>query len=1794
MNDYAKVIWRDGKWWLTLLFLCICLLLTSRTTQAAPLAQVGCLSVMTVSDESQLNNAIACYNMATTAGEYVINLANDISLTASTTAINNANLGVSLRIEGNGHTVNGQNISGVRPFTIVSGTIVTMQAITITRGNVASSGGGIRNEGTLSVVNSTISHNTASNHGGGIYNDGTLSVVNSTISHNTAYIGGGGIFSFSMASVVNSTISDNTSDYGGGIYNEDTLTIHNSTISGNTATNGGGIRSWGQLTLANTIIANSLNGGDCSLGSGTIHASYSLIADGLGCVNGTDSNNLTGDPLLGPLQDNGGPTFTHALLPGSPAIDKGNNAAALDAAGQPLSTDQRGFSRILDGDGDTVATVDIGAYELFACGLNMTAATELDLNAAIACFNAATTPGEYVITLANDILLSASTVAISNSTAGVSLRIDGATHSVDGQEIDDVRPFRIAAGTVVTLQDITVTRGNDVDGGGIRNGGTLTITNSTISHNSATDEFGGGIWNSNNGTLTIHNSTISNNTADYGGGILNEGTLTITHSTISRNTANWYGGGILNYRTLTITDSTISSNTASRDGGGIENWFGTLTISNSTISSNTASRDGGGIDNYQGTLTIYNSTLSNNTSNDNGGGIYQVGNTATTTLANTIIANSTSGGDCSNAGGTINASYSLFGDNLSCVNGTNTENITGDPQLGPLQDNGGPTFTHALLPTSPALDAGDNAICAAAPVSNVDQRGIVRPQGIICDIGAYEADTAPIAFIKNVVGGVAQPSAWSFTVDSDPTPIAHNETVTLTFGSHIVTESGPAGYTLTGAGGACALNNGQIGLTVTTAGGTCTITNTRQTGQITFIKDADGGPSDDNQWTFSLISGPAGATLPTNIANQQSLTLDTGVYIVTETGPLDYHLKRGEGVCEVVNGQIQLTVTPAGGICEVDNDRDTGTVRFIKQVVNGPSQPSDWRFNLVSGPLAAPLQTAIPHNSVRELDTGSYVLTESGPPGYAAVSASGACSLVNGQLQLTAIITPTTCTITNTQMTVLVNEFFGNSWVSEGAISGDGSQACVWLALNNEPSGPVTISLTPRNGQVTLDKSSITLDGTNWNRFDLAQRDNILCIRAVDDTIDESGAEQCKDGLSERFAGSVVPNDGCGDHLDFVDLAITSSADPNFGAFTPFVSNTLRDLDFSAASIDVLVQDNDQAGVTLTPAYGVAVVDEDGAPRPEACYWVTLNSQPTHPVTVAAFPDSQLTVTPASVTLDASNWNLLDSQQTVNRICVTAVDDAIDEPAGNFCADRLANPFGGAVTGQSCGDHLGFVRHSVASTDGKYNGTTNFAGIGPNFDADLSTLDVLIRDDDVVGIRFIPTSLSIIEGNTGTYQVVLTSQPTGDVIVDNGHGSSVTFTPANWHIPQTLSITIPDNDVIDGSREQPLPHQVASSDPAYDVLEPILPLLILDNDSPSVEIVLVDAPTGQLEVAEGGKTASYTLRLTARPQADIVVTPVVDDQVTVSQSSLTFTAANWNLFQTIVVTAVDDDRVEPTLISPIRHTMSSSDPAYNGQQAPVVDVQVLDNDVAGIELVASTPLQLSEGALHAAQLTASYQLRLTSEPASEVTVLVNIAGQATASPTSLTFTPADWNIFQGVTLAAIDDEIDQGASYDALVSHTVLSADPDYDGLPVTDLPVLILDDDQAGVIVTPTALTVTVGLTGTYSVVLTSEPLGPVQIELTPAGPFRTTSRCDSGEAEALCLTFTPANWNIPQTVTIFGLNAGTGLVGHQVVSSDVIYAAQLAAPVDVTVTGHTASNPYQPEPGATQSRLFLPLVGK
>jgi hypothetical protein len=253
-----------------------------------------------------------------------------------------------------------------RVFTIPSGVTVTLQALTVRYGRTTGDGGGLANFGTLTLMNSTIRGNQAA-YGGGLYNHlrSTLTLINSTVSGNAARNHSGGGLNEGTLTLMDSTVSGNTArnGSGGGLGNGGTLTLMNSTVSGNTAQAGGGLSNGNRLTVMNSIVANNLSGGDCRAygGSSITSMGYNLASD-WSCQLFPGTDWPATDPVLGPLHYNGGRTTTHALLPGSPAIDAipwGTNGC-----GTTLFSDQRWQARAQP----TGGACDIGAYEVEVAG----------------------------------------------------------------------------------------------------------------------------------------------------------------------------------------------------------------------------------------------------------------------------------------------------------------------------------------------------------------------------------------------------------------------------------------------------------------------------------------------------------------------------------------------------------------------------------------------------------------------------------------------------------------------------------------------------------------------------------------------------------------------------------------------------------------------------------------------------------------------------------------------------------------------------------------------------------------------------------------------------------------------------------------------------------------------------------------------------------------------------------------------------------------------------------------------------------------------------------------------------------------------------------------------------------------------------------------------------------------------------------------------------------------------------------------------------------------------------------
>ena len=633
-------------------------------------------------------------------------------------------------------------VSGPGPsrlFYISSNTVVTISGLAIKNGLFPPGpGAGIYNDhATLTVSNCLISGNVASD-GAGIYNDGrfgsnaTLNVINSTLTGNNAlHLGGGAIFNdgqflgSALVTVMNSTLSSNSAaQTGSAIYNiaegsalaqvvvplevpspaSAVVRILNSTISSNSAPLGGGIFNNGLMQVGSTILK------DTSIfrGFGLIASlGYNLSSDNGGGFLTQPTDQINTDPLLGPLQNNGGPTPTHAPLCGSPAIDQGTNftGSATDQRGAPRTYDLPGVSNAAGGDGTDIGAVESPVQTFTVLNTNDSGAGSLrqailDANASGGIDIIDFAPSAYgSITLTNGELLISDCLIVAGP---------GATNdAVSGNGAS--RVFDIAPGNLVTIAGLTITKGSADTGAAIHNDhSTLTVSNCTL---------------------------IGNSAATYGGAIYNEGLN--------------FGGAV-----LAVVNSTLAGNSAGGSGGGLLSYAASggsaaVTVDNSTISSNSAYAGGGlntfGLD-ATASLKVRNCTLSGNSATV-GGNI--VNNGSQVEVGSTILQTGSSGGN--NSGGFTSLGYNLSSDDGGGLLNQPTDLTNSDPMLGPLQLNGGETPTHAFSCSSPAVDAGTNFAGLAT-----DQRGdgFPRTVGSATDIGAFElqqiCNQPPVALCTNV------------------------------------------------------------------------------------------------------------------------------------------------------------------------------------------------------------------------------------------------------------------------------------------------------------------------------------------------------------------------------------------------------------------------------------------------------------------------------------------------------------------------------------------------------------------------------------------------------------------------------------------------------------------------------------------------------------------------------------------------------------------------------------------------------------------------------------------------------------------------------------------------------------------------------------------------------------------------------------------------------------------------------------------------------------------------------------
>lgn len=550
------------------------------------------------------------------------------------------------------------------------------------------------------------------------------------------------------------------------------------------------------------------------------------------------------------------------------------------------------------------------------------------------------------------------------------------------------------------------------------------------------------------------------------------------------------------------------------------------------------------------------------------------------------------------------------------------------------------------------------------------------------------------------------------------------------------------------------------------------------------------------------------------------------------------------------------------------------------------------------------------------------------------------------------------------------------------------------------------------------------------------------------------------------------------------------------GTLTHYSNST--DANFNNQTIPTLsvpIVDNDLSRVIVTESGGSTTISEEGVTDD---YTLVLSQAPTADVTVTLVPNSQVTVSPAGpIVFTAANWN---NPQTIT---VSAVNDTTIES-----------------------DHIGSITHSASSADVTYNGKG------------VSTVVPQITDNDlVVNVQHTSGESRVAEGGfTDTFTVVLTSQPTASVTVNlfpdgqlNTSVSSLTFTTANYNTAQTITLTGVNDLVAEGPHTAYVGFGVSSTSPLYNgVSVPPLVVAVVDNDQAGVSIV---ESNGNTTPGEGG-TDTYTVVLTKQPAANVVVSmnsANTTTGVTVT-GSLTFTSINWATPQTVTVTAVNEMVPEGRHTCNITHVVTSTDLAYSGMSVPPVTAFITDSTFRMNEGIVVTQPGSNSTYVTEAGVTDTITVQLAAPPYTDVVLTPTASTLITYSPPGLTFTPANWNVPQTVTIAAVDDALVQGNHTQAVV-FSAASQSPLYNGVTSTSFNANIVDNDKAGVMITESGSSTNVtegGAADTYTAVLTSPPNGIVTFSVV-------SSNTGTGvTVSPASLAFNTLNWNTPQTVTV------------------------------------------------------------
>ncbi|MEM7032678.1 MAG: Calx-beta domain-containing protein [Chloroflexota bacterium] len=1303
--------------------------------------------------------------------------------------------------------------------------------------------------------------------------------------------------------------------------------------------------------------------------------------------------------------------------------------------------------------------------------------------------------------------------------------------------------------------------------------GSLTLNDITL-ENGATSTKGGGIRN--NGILTMTLTNILSSTAGvYGGGIYNEqfGSATIVSSTISYNTAEeQFGGGITNRSeaNMTIEDSVISHNFAEGTRGHIDDGnggamfigrTGHTRIINSIISHNRGTRNGGGlfiVKNDQITervhLTIVDSQITYNEAYTQGGGIYSMG---IMTITNSSISNNDSIGEFSQGGGI----FSTFKTSIHMTNSsvqTNTAVIDGGGIF--LEDSSTATIIDSAISDNiltGEIISGSKKTAGAGiqmdPKAEVLLNGSLLSGNTIRSLGNGEARGGAVMLKTNSVltavnttfsGNIAEPVAGNSIRSKGRGGAIHSDGGIVNLNNVTVTKNESlSDDTNVGQGGAFFFDGGSF-----TIKNSIIADNTADEGVDLFSKGGSTYTSDD----YNIIGVNDGFYAITGGTNDQVGTPGTLIAPLLEPladngGETQTHALQqgspardmgnpavpgsGGDACENVDQRGEVRPTVLGNRCDIGAyEADSRPTVYIQADNSGVVTEGD------AGSLSATFTVSIT-NAISDAVTINYDTIAGTATADVDFTASTGQQVVIPAGDTTGTIQ---VDVTGDLLDELDETFEVMLTAATNGIIQDAPNNAATMTIADNDQSQISIN------DVAITEEDVTTTATFTISLDIpSDRTITVTYQTENDT---------------AMAGT-----------DFVSKSETISFAPTeteVGVSIDILGGTANE---ETESFNVILS-NPQVG-TIADGTGLGTIT-DNDPQPDlAINDVTIMesvSPAEFTVSLSAVSDLIISVdyatgddtAEAGSDYEATSGTLIfNPGELTKTVAVSITDNNLDE------FDETFN-----------------IQLSAATNAGITVGT----GVGIIVD-DEDPPAVSISDDTVAeNAGTINFNITLSEASSLPISVTVTSSDTSATAGSDYTAIGpevVTFMPGETS--QSISTAVNDDGLVESTET----FSVTLSNPINATIDDGVGAgTLLDVDTAGVHLVESD---GSTLVDENGASDTFELILTGGPAVDVTVTVTPDDQVDLGAGAgtaidIVFTPANWMEAQTVTVMAIDDNIAEGIHSSLISHIVSSGDTNFDGLTIDDVTVSIEDNDNAVLTITESdgNTSGTEDGA------TDTYEIALTSQPTDTVTVTITPDAQTdlgNGAGTAIvhTFTSQNWDTPQQITVSVIDDEVAEG-NHQSTINHTLTSNDPNYNFVGAT-VTVDITDNDTANIIITESNGSTTAnegGVPDTYEFVLTSQPMADVIITITP------DAQLDLGNGAGLSinLTFTDANWNIPQVVSVSAIQDNvaegdhSGQITYNVSSTDATYGAFTIPSLTVPIT-EEAESPFT-------NFLYLPAV--